>query len=90
MVAIETHEVVRQKREIQGLFAAHPIPVGWDQKRKRVHQMRSDSHESRPFMDQLTHAANKAVLEVAEPTVDDSQRIGRSGVTEISLLYERH
>jgi hypothetical protein len=41
-----------------------------------MHQVWSDAHEDRSFVDRLTQAANITMLEVSEPAVDNPQRIG--------------
>ena len=75
---------------MQELFPSESVPVRRDEKGERMHQVWRDPHEGASLVDRFPQAPDVAILEVTEASMDDSEGIGRGGVTKILFFDESH
>jgi hypothetical protein len=71
-ISVKTDEIIDTERQAEDPFTPYGMPIRWDKKGKRMHQMGSNPHEDRSLLNGLTQATEISMLKVSKPAVYDA------------------
>jgi hypothetical protein len=64
------------------------VAVRWNRDRQRLHQVRRDAQQRRPFVRRCPQTSNIRMLQIADTAVNHLETFGRRAAAEICALDE--
>ncbi len=84
-----TDRLVDGHRRRQHFLAAHAVAAGRNEEGQAIDEVRGNAHQDAALDERLAHLPDLALLQVADPAVDELRGGGRGGAAEVAAFDER-